>query len=802
MNSLSFPWRVLRVLFAVLLLASLHRPARAGEWKVERYVWNGASHNTSLYYSKSRDVVSYTQTKTRNLVCRENTSIPLPPGAGNNALGHYISLVNVRWDNINPMSDSDVVTSSTIQSATSRAQSSVCAVLKWHRNQILGQDDPYDNPPKFLYLSENVSISGSRNTYHIGRAYSLTPWPGDFLKVFGHAGSGDLQVALSSDNWQYGAGDGSYGYSNSASATKIHRYNVTGDTVIAGSVSYAGQAKLSPGYEQPQENGQGTGSVGFSYTAEPLSYGISANSNRIFRTTDSAPDHLEMDAWAKLNWKSEDIDKPDVPFWDGASGYSAFASLGSPNILSPQFFKWSASPSPYVQQWLPDDPTGSIHSLYTTEGSRSDKEFHFDLGNQTAALPKSSTVKATIGKDDGGAMSDPTFGPASATIHWHSPFEGADGGTGGGGTGADDGDTITLLPGGQVTMATVRDDAGVPHTPAPKSIQDVQVGDKVIVPGHPLRRVVVSKETLANGSICLHLGLDPDDNPLDPAFDLLQQGDRLSDAHLQAQHTGAKGVKAGFNAYVALAQLPFYEFGGAAAGGVIGEAGEIAEGLKAAKELERGAAEAGEVAGEERVAAGELRQAATEAAQEGKTAEAAEDIQKAEAAEKDASQLEAERESLGSLAEHTKETSLDTKEAVQEVVLEDKYVRRADNTIELNLRGTVEEVRARFGFGGLNEGEPILVDEQLPGVQLARRLRELGVNARSVVYGVAKGVKDPELIALLQKINGRIICKDLGQDRAAGWEGVNITLKGGNSLGKNYDEMLRQLAPFLGFPHP
>ena len=158
---------------------------------------------------------------------------------------------------------------------------------------------------------------------------------------------------------------------------------------------------------------------------------------------------------------------------------------------------------------------------------------------------------------------------------------------------------------------------------------------------------------MPDGSIRLHLGLDPDDNPNDPAFDLNQQIDRLSDAHLQAQHTRARGVKFGLEAYKNLAELPFYEVGGAAAGEAFGA---IVDVFRSARAGIRDAREAAEIAGEERTIASELRQAADEAAHEGKPAEEVAQLrQEAAAAEQDASQLEAEKDAEETLAQHSRD---------------------------------------------------------------------------------------------------------------------------------------------------
>ena len=223
---------------------------------------------------------------------------------------------------------------------------------------------------------------------------------------------------------------------------------------------------------------------------------------------------------------------------------------------------------------------------------------------------------------------------------------------------------MTLAAGSLVTMAPVRDEAGTQSQPPPKPVEQIQIGDKVKWPGHELNYVVTDKKTNADGSITLMLGLDPEDDPNDDAYDLTQQGYRIHEAYLDVQHTGATHVKQGLEVYKAVAEFyatgPFYELGGAALVAASGKASELLRLATAQKGL---AQKAGEVAAKVRAYAAKVRQAVTNAKQEGKSAEEIAQLTKqAENAEKEAGQLEAGAKNAQSLAKHSEDAGVTTQE--------------------------------------------------------------------------------------------------------------------------------------------
>ena len=222
---------------------------------------------------------------------------------------------------------------------------------------------------------------------------------------------------------------------------------------------------------------------------------------------------------------------------------------------------------------------------------------------------------------------------------------------------------MTLAPGSLVTMAPVRDEAGTQSQPPPKPVEQIQIGDRVMWPGHPRPRTVTGKTVNADGSITLMLGLAAEDNPDDPAFDLTQQGERIHDAYLDAQHTGAHHVKAGLELYKGVAEFyatgPLYELGALALSAAGGKGLEL---LRLAIEEERFAQEAGALASEARVYAQEAGQAAKAAANEGKTAEEIAVLTKqAEQAEKEGKQLEAGAAEAKNLASQSKPVAEEAK---------------------------------------------------------------------------------------------------------------------------------------------
>ena len=161
------------------------------------------------------------------------------------------------------------------------------------------------------------------------------------------------------------------------------------------------------------------------------------------------------------------------------------------------------------------------------------------------------------------------------------------------------------------------------------------------------------------------LGLAAEDNPDDPAFDLTQQGERIHDAYLDAQHTGAHHVKTGLEAYKAVAEFyatgPLYELGAVALSAAGTKSLEL---FKLALEEERAAQETGALASEARAFAAKTRQAAHEAQDAEKAAAL---TLQAEKAEKEASQLEAGAENMRDMAAHNRELGEETNIIVSEV---------------------------------------------------------------------------------------------------------------------------------------
>jgi len=261
-----------------------------------------------------------------------------------------------------------------------------------------------------------------------------------------------------------------------------------------------------------------------------------------------------------------------TPFYSGSSYFDFSGRRGSgtgtSSVILLKDHSWTTSPDPYVSV---ANPTDYDLQKMTVPPLSSDKDFHWNLGTSASDLPKSSTttVKATD-------PSDGTQISAKTKINWHWAFEGA----------ADTGDnSITQLPGSTVSVIGGVNGGTSTSTPQPKAIEQVQVGDKILVSGHLMRQTVTSITINPDTSITLNYDLDPDDDPTGDGYTETQQLERLHDATLITQHTGAKYVKMGLEGYVEVAKWPLYTVAGEAFVSLGGKALECAKAAtKAAEE--------------------------------------------------------------------------------------------------------------------------------------------------------------------------------------------------------------------------
>ena len=232
--------------------------AQAGSWGVERYVWNGTSQeavvriSTSNYYGPSITNEAKTLTK----VMRDNQLISFQNGS--DVYPHAaVAGWGTNW--YDPWTDS--TTSRGASSFTGTVDTTIYAVFKWHRNQIADpnhpyqtQDDPTDNPPKYLFTREKGLIVGSKSTLADS--------------VHGEIKSkGGMNVTLEDSQLLRYEDSGGGGYAHNAEIDIVRRLNVTGDEVVAPPLLFKGTATVVPDYSG-QHSGGGA-SAHFVYDAAP-----------------------------------------------------------------------------------------------------------------------------------------------------------------------------------------------------------------------------------------------------------------------------------------------------------------------------------------------------------------------------------------------------------------------------------------------------------------------------------------------------------------------------------------------------
>ncbi|BCM91910.1 hypothetical protein IAD21_03788 [Abditibacteriota bacterium] len=407
MNSLSLLKRLSRFgALALFLFCLLGRApqAQAGYWGAPSYVWSGSARLKHLHYHQApvEGNLYMTALETTNYV--RHTSDPMagsPYDYGNP------KLAQVDWDGTDAAPGGNVTYAGPVAApqVASFATGSVFAVLKWHRNLIFDTQlpDPADNPPKYLYVSEQLALSGQRTAFVYGGSMPAydgdVPWPGDYVSVTGHAGSRDLQVALNATHWQYRRQSldigTAYIYTILESSTKIHRYAVAGDTVSLSSVSFSGNVKLSPGYERSQEGAPGNGLVFCGYNVSPINLDFSATPVGPYSLSKNTPLDKVYEAYTR--WGAHYATDGSMKVEPFVSAQSAFdLSVKTPTgaaVFQDPIYQWTSSAATYIPVLPPPPPDENWEILLRRQAI----QFGDDINDSTAnLLPPFSAVRMNM----------------------------------------------------------------------------------------------------------------------------------------------------------------------------------------------------------------------------------------------------------------------------------------------------------------------------------------------------------------------------------------------------------------------
>ena len=392
----SFSMKIWQGFLASLLLLCLCAPsAHAGQWEFQGYYWSGSANSVGLNLSDNRDgsYKTYIQNSKRSARNQLQTQGNYTPDSASVAVRGAYSGANF---------DSTLPPQKGSPGASGSVGSSVYAVFHWKRNLKSYYNgtmdypetipDPDDNPPTHIYVREKGTIYGNTGIYQDYQRPTgyddADPWPGNYYEI---KGSGMEELSLGdrhrpdnnqSTGWAYGPN----------SKTIIRKVEVENDQVIVPSRSFHGEIKLSPGYEKEDQSLKIDASLGFSYEADALNVGVSANPVGPFSVVKNEAFSKQYNGITRWSNKMTDDDGTFnvlhvEPIITANSYFSAWAKNPDGSDVFPnQKYIWDVSPDTYIPVPPHVDSVNSILYKWTMDGAvkQTDLVKQYNLG---AVLP-------------------------------------------------------------------------------------------------------------------------------------------------------------------------------------------------------------------------------------------------------------------------------------------------------------------------------------------------------------------------------------------------------------------------------
>lgn len=628
-------------LASLLLVMLLALPATAGGWKLDGYYWSGTATSAEVSWRQDyHSTGSYeTDIKTRKDVFRNGAAI----GQSYNQPTHaQVSTSGY------PLWGGSSVRSKGIAEAKGTIGSSVYARFTWQRTMMSSYDttignfhyypDPDDNPPSYVYIREQASVSASTNIRQFDGNPTLydylRPWQGNYYEIQGSGMGLELGKASRPEYDTYN----SWYYKPDYKAV-IHKVAVSGDSVVVPSQTFSGEIKLSPGYEKEYPDQRTTASLYFGYTADALNFSLQASGFTAANSKQTAsketvdalvglswvyPNQLQTNEDGKvhavpnpsdvlLNWKrftGGDIDEnAPLPYFEGVATFdlTAKGSDGQRPIYNSPTYTWTPQGTTAATEKFAV-PGGEPQVTYTNNFQRSYAWNFGTASDDSVSFPQTTSVSVEM-KDNDSADSEPL--KAEVEINWLTTWSPTETGlqknvvtSQNGQYVLPDGSPIAIsaVKEGDTIMCFVEGDPGFSTDSGHvEKIRPVPFVDQVPGPGERIEPRVVGKIVpTGNGKQIVIFNstpkVNPDDDPNAAGFDEIQQARQVAAASQQTYQTGKALVTAALEIQLELMKFAaFSPAEGVAIEGTIKGLAAVGEWAEAATSLRAGikAAETG-----------------------------------------------------------------------------------------------------------------------------------------------------------------------------------------------------------------